>query len=387
MNNEIYNQRGVSSAKEDVHKAISNINKGLFPKAFCKILPDIAGNQELCSIMHADGAGTKSSLAYIYWKETGDLSVWKGIAQDAIIMNTDDLMCVGAVNNLVISSSIGRNKFRIPGEVIQAIIEGSEEVLDFLNSLGINIKSAGGETADVGDLVNTLIVDATVFVNLPQNEVITNKKINSNSVIVGFASNGLASYEKEYNSGMGSNGLTSARHDIFSSIYRQKYPESYDSQVNPNLIYAGSHLLTDIIPEHNMTVGKFVLSPTRTYLPLVIEIFKQMKENVHGMVHCTGGGQTKCMHFIDNLHIVKDNLFPTPLLFEKIQKASQTEWHEMYKTFNMGHRLEIYADLKSAEEMIQIAKSFNIEAQIIGHCENSESKKLSLKTVYGDFKY
>jgi phosphoribosylformylglycinamidine cyclo-ligase len=374
-----YMQRGVSSGKEEVHAAIKTIDKGLYPKAFCKIVPDIlGGSDDHCTIMHADGAGTKSSLAYIYWKETGDISVWKGIAQDAIIMNTDDLLCVGATNNILLSSTIGRNKNLIPGEVISAIINGTEEVLEMLRDKGIGIYSTGGETADVGDLVKTIIVDSTVTCRMKRDEVITNEKIQEGQVIIGFASYGQATYEKEYNGGMGSNGLTSARHDVFANYLATKFPESYDSLVPKELVYAGSKKLTDSIENVPVNAGKLVLSPTRTYAPLMKKILDEYRQVIGGVIHCSGGAQTKILHFIDNLHIIKDQLLPIPPLFELIQKESQTPWKEMFKVFNMGHRLEIYTDLKYAQGMIDIAKSFNIDAQIIGRVESSNSKKLTL---------
>lgn len=385
---DFYHQRGVSSDKKEVHHAIQNTSKGLFPNAFCKILPDWLSNEPgYCNVLHADGAGTKSSLAYIYWKETGDLSVWKGIAQDAIVMNTDDMMCVGIIDNFLISSTIGRNKFKIPGEVIQAIIEGTEEFIENMKKQGIHIHLAGGETADIGDLVRTIVVDATAAARVPIHEIISNEEIQPGQVIVGFASFGKAIYENEYNSGIGSNGLTSARHDFFHSIYAEKYPESYDNQLDKKLAYVGKYCLTDFLPDFQMTAGKFVLSPTRTYLPLVKTIFKEMKDKVKGMVHCTGGGQTKCMHFVKNLHIIKNNLFPVPFLFQEIQKTLNTKWETMYKTFNMGHRLEIFTDELSAEKMIEIAKSFHIEAQIIGYTQNFHGKKLTLQNPNISFNF
>ncbi|MDL2227515.1 phosphoribosylformylglycinamidine cyclo-ligase [Odoribacter sp. OttesenSCG-928-L07] len=381
-----YELRGVSSSKEDVHAAIKNVSKGIFPKAFCKIIPDILANDdEYCNIMHADGAGTKSSLAYLYWKETGDMSVWKGIAQDAVVMNTDDLMCVGITDNILLSSTIGRNKALIPGEIISAIIEGTEEFLEELRTLGVNIYSTGGETADVGDLVRTIIVDSTVSARAKRSDIIANDKIREGDVIVGFASYGIASYEKEYNGGMGSNGLTSARHDVFCKKYAELYPESYDSNVPYNLIYCGSKELTE--PIVNTNIGKLVLSPTRTYLPVVNTILKDLRNEIHGMIHCSGGGQTKILHFVDNIHVVKDNLFEVPPLFNLIQKESGTEWKEMYKTFNMGHRLEIYLPEKYASTLIDIGKSYNIDTQIIGRCEKSNEKMLSIRTENGNFIY
>lgn len=383
-----YNQRGVSASKEDVHKAISKLDKGLYPNAFCKIVEDhLAGDPEYCTIMHADGAGTKSSLAYIYWKETGNLSVWKGIAQDAIIMNVDDLLCVGATDNILLSSTIGRNKNLIPGEVIAEIINGTEEVLAMLRKHGMNIKSTGGETADVGDLVRTIIVDSTVAARMKRSEVISNDNIKPGDVIVGLASSGQATYEHEYNGGMGSNGLTSARHDVFSKIYRDKYPESFDDNVPIDLIYSGDYKLTDTIDDAPINVGKLVLSPTRTYAPIIIDVLKNLCSQIHGMVHCSGGGQTKVLHFIENLHIIKDNLLPTPPLFQLIQQQSGTDWKEMYKVFNMGHRMEIYLDEKYAEEVITISKSFGVNAQVIGRVEASSQKQVTIKSDNGEFHY
>lgn len=383
-----YNQRGVSASKEDVHKAISQLDKGLYPKAFCKIVEDhLTGDPEYCTVMHADGAGTKSSLAYIYWKETGDVSVWKGIAQDAIIMNVDDLLCVGATNNILLSSTIGRNKNLIPGEVIAAIINGTEEVLATLRKHGMNIKSTGGETADVGDLVRTIIVDSTVTARMKRSEVISNDNIKPGDVIVGLASSGQATYENEYNGGMGSNGLTSARHDVFSKIYRDKYPESFDNNVPLDLIYSGDCKLTDTIDDATVNVGKLVLSPTRTYAPIIIEILKNLRNQIHGLVHCSGGAQTKVLHFIENLHIIKDNLLPIPPLFKLIQQQSGTEWKEMYKVFNMGHRMEIYLEEKYAQEVIAISKSFGVDAQVVGRVERSTQKQVTIKTDAGEFQY
>lgn len=383
-----YNQRGVSASKEDVHKAISKLDKGLFPQAFCKIVEDhLGGDPEYCTVMHADGAGTKSSLAYIYWKETGDLSVWKGIAQDAIIMNVDDLLCVGATDNILLSSTIGRNKNLIPGEVISEIINGTEEVLAMLRKYGMNIRSTGGETADVGDLVRTIIVDSTVTARMKRSEVISNHNIKAGDVIVGLSSYGQASYETEYNGGMGSNGLTSARHDVFSKIYRDKYPESFDSNVPIDLIYSGECKLNDTIADTPVNVGKLVLSPTRTYTPIIIEILKNLRNQIHGLVHCSGGAQTKVLHFIENLHIIKDNLLPIPPLFKLIQLQSGTDWREMYKVFNMGHRMEIYLDEKHAEGVIAISKSFGVEAQVIGRVEASSQKKVTIKSDKGEFQY
>jgi phosphoribosylformylglycinamidine cyclo-ligase len=377
-----YMKRGVSSSKEDVHNAIKDLDKGIFPNAFCKVIPDIlGGDPSYCNIMHADGAGTKSSLAYIYWKETGDLSVWKGIAQDAVIMNTDDLICVGAINNILLSSTIGRNKNLIPGEVISAIVKGTEEVLQMLRDQGVEIHSTGGETADVGDLVRTIIVDSTVTCRMRRSEIIKNDNIQPGNVIVGFASSGQASYENEYNGGMGSNGLTSARHDVFNSLVAKKYPESFDSLVPQELAYSGSRKLTDPINGVPLNAGKLVLSPTRTYAPVAKAIFKNYREKINGMIHCSGGGQTKILHFVNNrdLHIIKDNLFPLPPLFDLIQKESSTPWQEMYKVFNMGHRLEIYIDEKYAADLIEISKSFHIDAQIIGRVEANKGKKLTIR--------
>jgi phosphoribosylformylglycinamidine cyclo-ligase len=377
-----YMKRGVSSSKEDVHNAIKDLDKGIFPNAFCKIIPDILGGDgSYCNIMHADGAGTKSSLAYIYWKETGDLSVWKGIAQDAVVMNTDDLLCAGAINNILLSSTIGRNKNLIPGEVISAIIKGTEEVLQMLRDHGMEIHSTGGETADVGDLVRTIIVDSTVTCRMRRSDVIKNDNIQEGNVIVGFASSGQASYESEYNGGMGSNGLTSARHDVFNKLIAKKYPESFDSLVPDELAYSGNRNLTDKIEGLTLNAGKLVLSPTRTYAPIAKEIFKNYRDKINGMIHCSGGGQTKILHFVNNrdLHIIKDNLFTPPPLFDLIQKESGTSWQEMYKVFNMGHRLEIYIDEKYAADLIQISKSFNVEAQIIGRVEGHKGKKLTIK--------
>ncbi len=385
---DFYEQRGVSSNKKEIHEAIKNISKGIFPYAFCKVLPDYLSNDpHYCNILHADGAGTKSSLAYIYWKETGDLSVWKGIAQDAIVMNTDDMMCVGITDNFLISSTIARNKLKIPGEVIQTIIQGTEEFIEAMKTLGINIYLAGGETADLGDLVRTIVVDATAAARIAKNQIITNEAIKPGLVIVGLASYGKSSYEKEYNSGIGSNGLTSARHDFFQAQYAQKYPESFDNNLDKNLVYIGKYQLTDYLDEFQMTAGKFVLSPTRTYLPVIKAIFHEMKDKVHGMVHCTGGGQTKCLHFVQNIHIVKDNLFPVPFLFREIQNSLNTNWENMYQTFNMGHRLEIFTDEISAEKMILIAKQFQIDAQIIGYTHDYKGKKLTLKNPSIDFEW
>ncbi|MFO8235626.1 MAG: AIR synthase-related protein [Bacteroidales bacterium] len=383
-----YNKRGVSSSKEEVHNSIKNIDKGLFPNAFCKIVPDyLTGKKKYCNIMHADGAGTKSSLAYVYWKETGDMNVWKGIAQDAIVMNLDDLLCVGAYNNILISSTIGRNKNKIPGDIISEIINGTEEILEELRSMGINIYSTGGETADVGDLVRTIIIDSTVTTRLKKKDIIDNSKIQDEDVIIGLSSSGTASYENEYNSGIGSNGLTSARHDIFANYLAQKYPESYDNDMDKELVYSGTYKLTDKIRGLGIDAGKLVLSPTRTYAPVIKEILQKHRSQIHGMVHCSGGAQTKILHFVNNLHIVKDNLFDTPEIFRIIQQESGTEWKEMYKVFNMGHRFEIYTNPKYADEMINIARSFNIDAKIVGRCYTSEKKKLTIKSSYGVFEY
>ncbi|NDK54765.1 AIR synthase related protein [Pontibacter fetidus] len=383
-----YLRRGVSASKEDVHNAIKNIDKGIFPKAFCKIIPDIlTGDPDYCNIMHADGAGTKSSLAYLYWKETGDLSVWKGIAQDAVIMNTDDLLCVGATDNILLSSTIGRNKHLIPGDVIAAIINGTEEVLEMLRDNGIGIYSTGGETADVGDLVRTIIVDSTVTARMRRDEVISNHTIQPGDVIVGFASFGQATYETEYNGGMGSNGLTSARHDVFHSYLANSYPESFDPELPKDLVYSGNKRLTDVDKETGMEIGKLVLSPTRTYAPIVKAILQEHRQHIHGMVHCSGGAQTKVLHFTDKVHIIKDNLFPTPPLFRIIQEQSHTDWKEMYKVFNMGHRLEIYLPEQYAQELIAISKSFNVDAQIIGRVEASKTNELTIRSAHGEFYY
>lgn len=382
-----YAQRGVSSQKEDVHTAIANIDKGLFPKAFCKIVEDISGDTEYCTIMHADGAGTKSSLAYIYWKETGDLSVWEGIAQDAVIMNVDDLLCVGCTDNILLSSTIGRNKNLIPGEVVSAIINGTEEVLETLRDNGIDIRSTGGETADVGDLVKTVIVDSTVTSRMKRSEVVSNDRIAPGDLIIGLSSYGQSIYEQFYNSGIGSNGLTSARHDVFSSEYAIKYPESFDHGIPSDLAYAGSKKLTDDVDGYELNVGQLVLSPTRTYAPIIKTVLREMRSEIHGMVHCSGGAQTKILHFVDNLRIVKDNLFPTPLLFRMIQAESKTDWKEMYKVFNMGHRMELYVSEESVDELIEISKSFNVEAQVIGRVEASENKELFIQSEFGVFEY
>lgn len=384
-----YAGRGVSAGKEDVHNAIKNVDKGLFPKAFCKIVPDhLTGDEDYCLIMHADGAGTKSSLAYMYWKETGDLSVWKGIAQDALIMNIDDLLCVGAVDNIMLSSTIGRNKNLVPGEVISAIINGTEELLSDLKNFGINIHSTGGETADVGDLVRTIIVDSTVTARMKRREVIDNANIKPGNVIVGLASFGQATYEKEYNGGMGSNGLTSARHDVFGKSLAEKFPESFDPSVPEALVYSGSKTLTDEVAESPLNAGKLVLSPTRTYAPIIKKILeKYSKNDIFGMVHCSGGAQTKVLHFVDKLHVIKDDLFEVPPLFRLIQQESKTDWKEMYQVFNMGHRMELYVDKVIAEDLIAISKSFNVDAKIVGRVEASEEKKLSIKSEFGEFEY
>lgn len=384
-----YAQRGVSASKEDVHNAIKHIDKGLFPKAFCKIVPDfLTNNEDFCLIMHADGAGTKSSLAYMYWKETGDLSVWKGIAQDALIMNIDDLLCVGATDNIMLSSTIGRNKNLIPGEVISAIINGTEALISELKNFDVTIHSTGGETADVGDLVRTIIVDSTVTARMKRSDVIDNANIKAGDVIVGLASFGQAAYEKEYNGGMGSNGLTSARHDVFHKYLAEKYPESFDASVPEDLVYSGQVKLTDKVENSPIDAGKLVLSPTRTYAPIIKKILsKYNSENIHGMVHCSGGAQTKILHFIDHLHIVKDNLFPIPPLFKLIQEQSKTDWKEMYQVFNCGHRMELYASPEIAEDLISISKSFNVDAQIVGRVEVSSSKKLTIKSEFGEFHY
>ncbi|MEI6696269.1 MAG: AIR synthase related protein [Bacteroidota bacterium] len=383
-----YDLRGVSASKEDVHNAIKNIDKGLFPKAFCKVVPDLlGGDAEYCNVMHADGAGTKSSLAYIYWKETGDLSVWNGIAQDAIVMNLDDLLCVGITDNILVSSTIGRNKNLIPGEVIAEIINGTEEFLKDLRDQGIGIYSTGGETADVGDLVKTIIVDSTVTARAKRSEIITNQTIQAGDVIIGLASDGKASYESFYNCGMGSNGLTSARHDVFHKIYSEKYPESYDSNIIQELVYSGNLLLTDTTEIDGIDAGKMVLSPTRTFAPVIREMLVKHRKNIHGLIHCSGGAQTKILHFVENLHIIKDNLFETPALFKMIQSQSQTSWGEMYKVFNMGHRMEIYIHPDFAEEIIEISKSFGIDAKIVGRCEKADKKSVSIRSVHGEFTY
>lgn len=383
-----YGQRGVSSTKEEVHNAIRHVDKGLYPKAFCKIIPDLTGGDpEWCNIMHADGAGTKSSLAYIYWKETGDLSVWKGIAQDAVIMNIDDLLCVGATGPVVLSSTIGRNKQLIPGEVIGQIIQGTEEVAEMLTRNGMTVSCSGGETADVGDLVRTIIVDSTVFTRMRRSDVISNDRIVPGDVIVGLSSTGRASYESMENGGMGSNGLTSARHDLFSHDLAERYPESYDQNIPEELVYSGTVPLTAPVPGLPLNAGQLVLSPTRTYAPVIISVLQKLRSQIHGMVHCSGGGQTKVLHFIDQLHVVKNNLFPTPTLFRMIQEQSGTPWQEMYRVFNMGHRFEVYLPESAAAEVINIAATFGIEAKIVGHCEASNTPKLTIQSPYGDYFY
>ena len=384
-----YADRGVSHGKEDVHNAIKNVDKGLFPKSFCKIIPDTLSNDsEYCIIMHADGAGTKSSLAYVYWKETKDLSVWKGISQDSLIMNIDDLICVGATENIVVSSTIGRNKKLIPGEIIKQIIEGNEEVISNLNTYGMNVVSSGGETADVGDLVKTIIVDSTVFCRMKRADVIDNGNIIAGNVIVGLSSFGKASYEEEYNSGIGSNGLTSARHDVFEKSLKNKYPESFDNQISDELVYSGTKKVTDRIENSPLDAGKLVLSPTRTYAPLIKKIFEEIeRKKINGIIHCSGGAQTKILHFVDKLHIIKDNLFDLPPVFKLIQQESGTSWKEMYQVFNMGHRMEIYTDRSTADKIINISNSFNIEAKIVGRVEDSKNKKLTITTTYGTFEY
>ena len=388
LNSDRYSQRGVSASKEDVHQAISKLDKGLFPKAFCKIVPDhLTNDEKYCVVMHADGAGTKSSLAYMYWKETGDLSVWKGIAQDAIVMNVDDLLCVGATGNILLSSTIGRNKNLIPGEVVSAVINGTEEVLEMLRSHGLGIVSTGGETADVGDLVRTIIVDSTVTCRMKREHVIDNGRITAGDVIVGLASYGKATYETEYNGGMGSNGLTSARHDVFANTYAAKYPQSYDNAIDAGLVYSGNYNLTDTLPDVPLNIGRLVLSPTRTYAPIINTVLKTLRSQIHGMVHCSGGAQTKVMHFIDHLHIIKDNLFETPPLFKIIQEQSRTDWKEMYKVFNMGHRMELYLKEEYAQEVISISKSFNVAAQVIGRVVASDKKQVTLSGAHGQFIY
>jgi len=391
MSDSRYNQRGVSASKEDVHNAIKNIDKGLFPQAFCKIIPDhLTGDENYCLVMHADGAGTKSSLAYMYWKETGDLGVWKGIAQDAVVMNTDDLLCVGAIDNILLSSTIGRNKNLIPGEVISAIITGTEDVLSEMRKLGVGIQSTGGETADVGDLVRTIIVDSTVVARMKRDDVISNSNIAPGDVIVGLASYGQATYETEYNGGMGSNGLTSARHDVFNKTLASKFPESYDQSVPEDLVYSGKVDLLQPIDIGNgktISAGKLVLSPTRTYAPVIAEILKKHRAKIHGMVHCSGGAQTKVLHFVNNVHVIKDNLFDVPPLFKLIQEQSGTDWKEMYKVFNMGHRMELYVPAELADSIISISKSFNIDAKVVGRVEASSQTELTIKSPFGEFKY
>jgi phosphoribosylformylglycinamidine cyclo-ligase len=383
-----YNQRGVSASKDDVHKAIKNVDKGLFPGAFCKIVPDlIGGDPDYCNIMHADGAGTKSSLAYAYWKETGDLSVWKGIAQDAIVMNTDDLLCVGTTGTILLSSTIGRNKMLIPGEVIAEIINGTEAFLEKMRGLGVEIYSTGGETADVGDLVRTIIIDSTVVTRMKRSDVINNSNIRAGDVIVGLSSSGQATYEDEYNGGTGSNGLTSARHDLFNHSLAAKYPETYDSAIPDELVYSGKINLTDPTEIPDMDAGKLLLSPTRTYAPVIVEILAKYRNDIHGMIHCSGGGQTKTLHFVDKLHVVKNNLFELPPLFRMIQEQSGTTWEEMHRVFNMGHRMELYVDRSIAENLISISKKYGIDARIVGYCEASAEKKLTIKSAYGEFHY
>jgi len=388
MTDNRYMMRGVSAAKEDVHNAIKNIDKGIFPQAFCKIIPDIlGGDPEYCNIMHADGAGTKSSLAYMYWKETGDLSVWKGIAQDAIVMNTDDLLCVGAVDNILVSSTIGRNKMLVPGEVISAIINGTDELLSELREMGIGIWPTGGETADVGDLVRTIIVDSTVTCRMKRSDVIDNANIRPGDVIVGLSSTGQATYEKRYNGGMGSNGLTSARHDVFAKYLAEKYPESFDHAVPDELVYSGQYKLTDAVEGSPVDAGQLVLSPTRTYAPVIKRLLDELRPEIHGMVHCTGGAQTKVLHFVsDNCRVVKDNMFPVPPLFQAIHECSGTDWKEMYQVFNMGHRMEIYVRPEVADRVIELSKSFNIDAQVVGHIEEGK-KSLTIKSEFGTFEY
>jgi phosphoribosylformylglycinamidine cyclo-ligase len=381
-------QRGVSASKEDVHRAIANLDKGVFPGAFCKISPDVlGGDPAYCNIMHADGAGTKSSLAYLYWKETGDISVWRGIAQDAVVMNTDDLICVGATDQMLLSSTIGRNKNVIPGEVIAEIINGTEEVLQMLRDHGVGIYSTGGETADVGDLVRTIIVDSTVIGRMKRSDVVSNANIQAGDVIVGLASDGQATYENKYNGGMGSNGLTSARHDVLAKYLATKYPESFDPSVPDSLVYSGSKQLTDVVEGTDLDVGQLILSPTRTYAPVIMAILKSMRSQIHGMVHCSGGAQTKILHFVNNVHVVKDHLFPVPPLFDLIQKESGTDFKEMYQVFNMGHRMELYVSPERVEEIIQIAESFGIPAQIVGHVEAFSGKKLTIRSSFGEFIY
>lgn len=388
MSSQRYDLRGVSAAKEDVHNAIKNVDKGIFPKAFCKIIPDILGGDPLwCNIMHADGAGTKSSLAYAYWRETGDMGVWKGIAQDSLIMNVDDLLCVGATDRMLVSSTIGRNKSLIPGEVIAAIINGTEELMETMRGYGIEIYGTGGETADLGDLVRTIIVDSTLTTRMRRADVIDNANINGGDLIVGLASFGQATYESEYNGGMGSNGLTSARHDVFNKSVAEKYPETYDNQIPDELVYSGTKGLLDRIEAIDVTAGKLVLSPTRTYAPVIKKLLEEMRHEIHGMVHCTGGAQTKVMHFVENKHVIKDNMFPIPPLFKLIQEQSATDWSEMYKVFNMGHRMEIYLPEEYAEKVIEISRSFNIDARVIGHVEDAPSNRLTIMSEFGKFEY
>ncbi len=388
MNDQRYNMRGVSASKEDVHNAIKNVDKGIFPGAFCKIIPDIlGGDPDYCNIMHADGAGTKSSLAYMYWRETGDLSVWKGIAQDALIMNIDDLLCVGATDNILLSSTIGRNKLLVPGEVIAAIINGTEELLADLRRMGVSIYSTGGETADVGDLVRTIIVDSTVTCRMRRADVIDNANISAGDVIVGLSSSGKATYETEYNGGMGSNGLTSARHDVFAKYLAEKYPESYDSAVPEELVYSGQMHLTDAVEGSPLDAGRLVLSPTRTYAPVIKKLLDEMRSDIHGMIHCSGGAQTKIMHFVKNKHVIKDNMFPVPPLFRLIREQSGTDWAEMYKVFNMGHRMEIYLAPEHAARVIEISESFGIEARIVGRVEEADTNRLTIKSEFGTFEY
>ncbi len=388
MTDQRYDLRGVSASKEDVHNAIKNIDKGIFPLAFCKIIPDVlGGDPEYCNIMHADGAGTKSSLAYVYWRETGDLSVWKGVAQDSVVMNIDDLLCVGATDNILLSSTIGRNKNLIPGEVIAAVINGTQEFIDEMKELGVNIISTGGETADVGDLVRTIIVDSTVTCRMRRDQVINNANIKGGDVIVGLASYGQATYEKSYNGGMGSNGLTSARHDVFAKYLAEKYPESYDKAVPEQLVYSGAKKLSDAVEGVDVNAGQLVLSPTRTYAPVIKRLLDTMRRDIHGMVHCTGGAQTKVMHFVENKHVIKDNMFAIPPLFKLIKEQSGTDWKEMYKVFNMGHRMEIYVAPQDADKVIEVAQSYGIDAQIIGHVEDADSNRLTIKSEAGTFEY
>ncbi len=388
MSDQRYNLRGVSASKEDVHNAIKNVDKGIFPHAFCKIIPDILGGDPAwCNIMHADGAGTKSSLAYAYWRETGDMGVWKGIAQDSLIMNVDDLLCVGATDRMLVSSTIGRNKSLIPGEVIAAIINGTEELMETMRGYGIEIYGTGGETADLGDLVRTIIVDSTLTTRMRRADVIDNANIKGGDLIVGLASFGQATYESEYNGGMGSNGLTSARHDVFNKSVAEKYPETYDNQIPDELVYSGTKGLLDRIEAIDVTAGKLVLSPTRTYAPVIKKLLEEMRHEIHGMVHCTGGAQTKVMHFVENKHVIKDNMFPIPPLFKLIQEQSATDWSEMYKVFNMGHRMEIYLPEEYAEKVIEISRSFNIDARVIGHVEDAPSNRLTIMSEFGKFEY